>query len=125
MVERRRWHPRGWPLRARLTVWYVLLLGLTLLLFGGYLFFRQERSLLAQTDAGLGAAAAQVLASLDTTAGRPLVRRDGTGEGTIRRLTEAGYGVRLGTADGARADGFGPEVAMPGAPTATGYASLA
>src|SRR5262249_57100958 len=54
---------RTWgSVRLRLTAWYVLLLGLTLLLFSFYLHLRLERSLAAQLDDALQVATSQALA---------------------------------------------------------------
>ena len=40
----------GWPLRWRLTGWYLLTLSLILLLFAGFLFWRLQISLRQQQD---------------------------------------------------------------------------
>ncbi len=117
--------PARWPLRVRLTAWYVLLLGLTLTLFSGYVYVRQERSLLDQTDAGLRAAAAQVLTNLDVASGRPALRRTDAAAAMVRRLTEAGFAVRLLAPDGGVAEGFGASGTVPArVPSAPGYTTL-
>ncbi len=109
----------------RLTAWYVLLLGLTLTLFSGYVYVRQERSLLDQTDAGLRAAAAQVLTNLDVASGRPALRRTDAAAAMVRRLTEAGFAVRLLAPDGGVAEGFGASGTVPArVPSAPGYTTL-
>ncbi len=59
-------------LRTRLTAWYVILLGVTSLLFSGYLYLRLEGSLLEQTDAALQAAASQAVAIVDESHGSPV-----------------------------------------------------
>jgi heavy metal sensor kinase len=51
-------------LRLRLTAWYVLLAGLTLVAFGLYSYYRSETRLLQQVDDGLRTATAQALSSL-------------------------------------------------------------
>ena len=58
------WH-RWEGLRVRLAVCYTLLLGLTMLVIGGYLHFRLQRSLLEQVDDDLQIAAAQALQNVD------------------------------------------------------------
>jgi heavy metal sensor kinase len=56
------------PLRARLTLWYLLTLAAILLLFLALLYWQAERSLLALVDTGLRQAASQAL---------PMVEREG------------------------------------------------
>jgi hypothetical protein len=69
---------RHWgTVRLRLTAWYVLLLGLTLLLFSFYLHLRLERSLAAQMDDALEVAASQALAIVGEDQGHPALGKTG------------------------------------------------
>jgi heavy metal sensor kinase len=118
----------GWgTLRTRLTLWYVLLLGLSLLLFSGYLYLQLERSLLAQTDVELQLASAQAFANLED--------EDGNNHGTFpntedyqytaRRLSQASLAVRLITLKRKVLNGFGEYRELPiWVPTAPGYATI-
>ncbi|NJO50452.1 MAG: hypothetical protein HC840_14565 [Leptolyngbyaceae cyanobacterium RM2_2_4] len=53
------------PVRIQLTVWYVLLLGLTLSGFTSYIYLRLENKLMIKVDTSLQIGAAQALLYLD------------------------------------------------------------
>src|SRR5919106_3457996 len=55
-----------WRLRTRITVWYILLIGITLITFGAFLHFRIQHSLLSQLDTSLEVASSQALPILET-----------------------------------------------------------
>src|SRR5207244_12453998 len=106
----------------RLTAWYVLLLGLTLLLFSFYLHLRLERSLAAQMDDALQVAASQALALLGEHQGHPTFGTTDAAQTVIRRLTQAGFAGRLTALDGTVWDGFGDAQHVPaGPPRAAGW----
>jgi heavy metal sensor kinase len=112
-------------LRLRLTIWYVLLLGLTLFLFSSYLYFRLQHSLLTQMDAALQVTASQALANLDEENGRPAFQNTDNTQAVTRHLSRVNFAVRLIAPDGTVWDGFGDLFAMPAwMPTAPGYATL-
>jgi len=114
------------PLRARLTLWYVLLLGLTLLLFSGSLYLRMQRSLLAQVDSALQAAVAQAVTTIDEEDGRPRFQETEHGQDVERRLSQTGFAVRLVALDGTVWQGFGGDVSLPvQLPLAGGYVTAA
>lgn len=100
---------RGLSLRVRLTLWYVLLLALTLVVFGEYVHVRLEQSVLAQTDMGLQAAVSEVETDPD---GR-VFGGSGDGRERIERLTGAGFTARIVAADGTVRDSFGNTAATP------------
>ncbi len=52
-------------LRLRLTLWYVILLGFTMLIFSGYIYLRLQHSLMAQVDTSLQMVATQALVNTD------------------------------------------------------------
>jgi len=118
----------GWgTLRTRLTLWYVLLLGLSLLLFSSYLYIQLERSLLAQTDVELRLASVQALSNLEDEEGDKIAAFPNTEnyQYTARRLSQAGLAVRLITPNGKLLDGFGSYKDLPTwVPTPPGYTTL-
>ncbi|MBV9386599.1 MAG: HAMP domain-containing protein [Chroococcidiopsidaceae cyanobacterium CP_BM_ER_R8_30] len=118
----------GWgTLRLRLTLWYVLIVGLSLLIFSGYLYLQLERSLIAQTDVELRLAYAQAVADLED--------EDGNNPGSFpntedyqniaRHLSQASFGVRIITSQGKVVDGFGKYRELPTwVPQVSGYATV-
>ncbi len=119
-----RWFSRR-TLRVRLTLWYVLLMGLTLLLFSGYLYVRTQHNLIAQIDAALQVAASQAFGSLDNENGRPSFQNAENKQAVARRLSEAGFAVRLLAPDGVVWDGFGDYTTVPTwIPASPGYVTL-
>ena len=58
-------------LRVRLTLWYVLLMGLTLCLFSGFLYLRLQATMLNSIDVQLDVAVSQAVATLDDEDGEP------------------------------------------------------
>jgi heavy metal sensor kinase len=124
-MHSRFWSGRG-TLRMRLTAWYLLLLGLALILFSAYVYFRLEHSLLAQIDSALQVAASQALASLDTEDGHPAFQDREGSLAVAGRPGEAGLAIRVIAPDGTVWDGLGDYGAVPAwAPQALGYVSLA
>jgi heavy metal sensor kinase len=112
-------------LRMRLTVWYLLLLGLALILFSAYVYFRLEHSLLAQIDSTLQVAASQALANLDTEDGRPAFQDREGSLAVAGRPGQAGLAIRVIAPDGTVWDGLGDYGAVPAwVPQAAGYVSL-
>jgi len=115
----------GRSLRVRLTLWYVLLMGVTLLLFSGYLYVRMQHSLIAQIDGALQIAASQAFANLDDENGRLGFQNTENMQTVARRLSEAGFAVRLLTPDGAVWGGVGKYTDVPAwVPTSPGYVTL-
>ena len=111
--------------RLRLTVWYVLLLGLTLVLFSFYLHLRLERSLAAQLDDALQVAASQALALVSADQGQPAFGTTDAAQTVLRRLTQAGFAGRLTAPDGTVWDGFGDAQRVPaGPPPVPGWSSV-
>src|SRR5215475_12324196 len=121
---RRSLRPWG-SVRLRLTAWYVLLLGLTLVLFSFYLHLRLERSLAAQMDDALQVAASQALALVSEDQGQPAFGSTDAAQTVLRRLTQAGFAGRLTAPDGTVWDGFGEARSVPaGPPSVPGWTSL-
>lgn len=110
--------------RVRLTLWYVLLLGITLFGFSLYLFFEMRESLLQQIDRSLQVAAVQTLGRLDDdtpTRFAPQLNNDALTAG----LTQSGLSLRLVTTSGTTLDGYGGYQTLPGwAAQEPGYVTL-
>lgn len=118
------WH-RWEGLRVRLAVCYTLLLGLTMLVIGGYLHFRLQRSLLEQVDGDLQIAAAQALHNVDRES-NSLIFDDAEESGVMAsRLSRAGLALRLIALDGTVLGSFGSSLTVPSrVPIAPGHATL-
>jgi len=117
---------RTWgSVRLRLTAWYVLLLGLTLVLFSFYLHLRLEHSLAAQMDDALQVAASQALALVGEDQGHPAFATTDAAQTVIRRLIQAGFAGRLTAPDGTVWDGLGDAQHVPaGPPPVPGWTSV-
>ena len=111
--------------RLRLTAWYVLLLGLTLVLFSFHLHLRLEHSLAAQMDDALQVAASQALALVGEDQGHPAFATTDAAQTVIRRLIQAGFAGRLTAPDGTVWDGLGDAQHVPaGPPPVPGWTSV-
>jgi heavy metal sensor kinase len=120
-----RW-PGGLTLRARLTLWYVGLLGLSLVLFGGYLYVRVQRSLVAQVDAALQGALTQAMATIEEQDDDwPSLQETGEGRLVEPQLLQTDFAVRLLAPDGRIWQQVGGEqVAPPLLPPSSGYVTI-
>lgn len=109
----------NWPrfdwrtLRVRLTAWYVVLLGLILLLFSVYLYIQLRRSLLAQLDTALEIVASQALGNISDEGNAVTFQSTGSIQKMARSLGQSGFAVRVISQDGVVQDGFGNYRAMP------------
>jgi hypothetical protein len=119
----RKWHVSGWrTMRLRLTSWYVLFLGVTLLLFCLYLYVQLAHSFLEQTDAGIEVAASQTLAMVNDESHPPAFRKTHSYQEMVRHFSDVGLTERLLTQDGTVLDGFGSYELTPfGKPTTPGF----
>ena len=119
----RKWRLPGWPtMRLRLTAWYVLFFGVTLLLFCLYLYVQLSHSFLDQTDAGIAVATSQVLAMVDDESHPPKFRAVHAYQEVIHHLSAEGFTGRLLSLDGTVLGGFGDYQQTPfGKPTAPGF----
>ncbi len=100
-------------LRARLTLWYVLLVGVTLALFGALTLFGVQQRLLIQYDLILQSNAAQMIHLIRAENDYPVFDNTKLFQSTAQRLTLGGYGVRLLDRDGTLRDGFGAYETLP------------
>ncbi len=113
-------------IRARLTLWYVLLLGITLLSFGLYVFIQMRSGLFEQADAALQTAAAQALGLLTTEDDQLSFMQQLDQQAVTASLLESGVGMRLIDSTGTVLDGFGSYRVVPSwVPRQPGYATLA
>lgn len=115
---------RNWQtLRVRLTLWYVLLLGLSLFTFAAYLYVQVQRGLIAQVDQALQVAVSQAAATVDEEDGQPAFQDTEHSLTVERRLVQSGFAVRLLAPDGSVWQSFGDEVPGRG-PQAAGYLTI-
>jgi heavy metal sensor kinase len=101
-------------IRARLTLWYVLLLGLSLLVFSVVLYVILDNTLDRQVDNSLRVAADQALSAVATNRGQISVPGDES-ESDLRTLGERGMLVRVVDSTGRTVASEGPfrTVAIP------------
>ncbi len=85
-------------IRTRLTLWYVVLLAVTVLGFCLYLQFELELSLAAQVDAGLQVAASQLLVDVDDTVDPPMLRP--MSDSAVDQLMQSRSALRIVSANG-------------------------
>ncbi len=111
-------------LRVRLTGWYVLLLGLTLILFSTYLYFQVEHSLMERVDSSLKVAASESLAHLERESIYPAFANTQSYQETTHCLSQTGFAVRLMSGSGRVWDGFGSYAVVPAQVPSAGYTTL-
>ncbi len=110
------------PLRVRLTAWFVLLLGLGLLLFSGFLYVQLKLSLFTQLDATLKLTASYANNHLDQQQARPAFGRI---QNLTRYLNQGNFAARLLTPTGSVWAGLGHYRSVPiWVPAAAGYKTL-
>lgn len=88
----RHWSKLG-TIRTRLTLWYVFLLGVTVLGFSIYLQFELQTNLEQQIDTSLEVAASQLLVDVDDTVDPPTLRP--MSETAVDRLIQSRFALRL------------------------------
>lgn len=107
-----RLRPLQIPLRIRLTLWYMLSLGLILLLFTSFLYVQVRRSLIAQVDAALRQAAGQALINLGEDEGQLAFQNVERNPEAVRKLADD-FVIHLLTPDGAVLDTLSNERDVP------------
>ncbi len=110
-------------LRTRLTLWYVLLLAITVLGFGLYLQFELEASLANHMDAGLQVAASQLLVDVDDSVDPPMLRP--MSDSAVDQLMQSRFALRMINAQGevvAEVGSFPPGIAV--APDHPGFETV-
>lgn len=112
-------------IRTRLTTWYILLLGCTLVVFDTYLYIQLKHSLLGQLDTALQVAASETFAEVIQVNGHPTLKIKQQSETITRKLTNAGFSVRLVSPQGEIWDGIGSYKTIPPMmPVKIGYTSV-
>ncbi len=76
------------PIRFRLTLWYLAVLGLILLLFAGYLYYQLQRNLFNQIDSALELAATQAQVMIVVQDGRLAFQSTPNSQTLSRRLND-------------------------------------
>ncbi|GAA6620744.1 sensor histidine kinase [Scytonema sp. NUACC26] len=100
-------------IRTRLTAWYVLLLGCTLVLFSTYLYVQLENSLLGQLDTALQVAASETFTEVIEQDAHPAFKIRKQSATITRQLANAGFTVRLISPKGEVWDGIGSYQIVP------------
>lgn len=85
-------------IRARLTLWYISLLALTVLAFSSFLYYELQEILSAQIDAGIQVAASQLMVDVDDSVDPPLLRP--MSDEAATHILQSSFASRLVTADG-------------------------
>lgn len=112
-------------IRTRLTTWYILLLGCTLVVFDTYLYIQLKHSLLGQLDTALQVAASETFTEVIQVNGHPTLKIKQQSETITRKLTNAGFSVRLVSPQGEIWDGIGSYKTIPPMmPVKIGYTSV-
>ena len=130
MVKSKIWLPKI-PLRLRLTVWYILLLSLTLLIFSGYLYFKLEQKESAHSQAivemelRLKLLATQLIEEVELKGDRPFFKPTNNLSRVSDRFKNPSLAARLISDNGEVWDGYGSyQVAPIWLPQAAGYAYI-
>ncbi|WP_420627674.1 sensor histidine kinase [Candidatus Leptofilum sp.] len=102
------------PIRVRLTLWYLAVLGLLLLLFAGFLYFQLQRNLFNQVDTALELAAVQAQVMVVLQDGRLTFQSNPNGQ-TLSRLNDD-FAISLLSNEGDLLDQFTRDDDVPLAP---------
>ncbi|HHV63359.1 MAG TPA: HAMP domain-containing protein [Firmicutes bacterium] len=112
------------PIRIRLTIWYVLLVAITLAVFGGFLYFNLARGLYAEVDATLQLVAAQAARDVDNENGKPSFQNAEEHGDIAGRIQARGFTMRLVDAAGNTLDGFGHYSLLPSLRISEGFMTV-
>ncbi|NPV52661.1 MAG: HAMP domain-containing protein [Firmicutes bacterium] len=112
------------PIRIRLTIWYVLLVGVTLVVFGGFLYFNLARGLYAEVDTTLHLVATQALRGIDNENGRPSFQNTEEHGDIASRVEARGFTIRLVDASGNILDGLGHYSVLPHPGVSEGFETV-
>ena len=113
--------------RVRLTAWYVLLLGVTLLAFGIFVNIQVRNTLLAQEDTALQLAADKLLPDINTASAAPTFLKTGSNlqsfQDATNYINQQFFSVHLVTPAGTVVDSIGSldKSVSFGQPSVTGY----
>jgi signal transduction histidine kinase len=109
-------------LRQRVVASFVILVGISLLAVGTYVYFQMEHRITQEVDSSLRAAASQALLSLEEDGGRLIFRRNASAstEGEV----EAGFALRVLSAGGEQWDWAGQALVGLPVPPTSGYLTV-
>jgi heavy metal sensor kinase len=110
-------------IRARLTLWYVALLALTILAFSLFLYYELQDILSRQIDAGIQVSASQLMVDVDDSVNPPMLRP--MSEEAASHILQSSFASRMVTASGevvADVGGF-PDLAFS-PPDAAGFETI-
>lgn len=96
----------GWwrSIRFRLTLWYVMLLSITILLFSFFVYTQVDHTLLVQQNAALQTASSQLLIDVTSVNNQPAFLKTTSYQRLVARLLQQGYFGRLLNSEGAVVD---------------------
>ncbi len=83
------------PIKVRLTLWYVLIVGIIFFLISGYLILRFERTLISSIDSVLESTAAQAFTNLDDENGFPAFQLSDKFNSSAMQLNLSNFALRL------------------------------
>lgn len=109
-------------LRQRVVASFVILVGMSLLAVGTYIYFQTEHRLMQEVDSSLRAAASQALLSLEEEGGRLVLR--GNAATPSSNAGEAEFALRVLSVDGTPWDGAGQVIAGLPSPPVAGYLTV-
>lgn len=115
---------RSLPIRARLTIWYTLVLAVLLVSTGVFFYVSTSRVLRAQVDSALRLVAVQAVAGVQHIDGVPRLRDPEEPRTLPALLSSRGYALRLITASGQVLDGAGEYRRLPAVPPVSGLATV-
>lgn len=121
---RRFWRGRK-TLKVRLTAWYILLLGCTLIVFNSYLYLQLKYNLLAQIDTTLKITALEVLTNLTIEQEHLSLNNSKQLQANQQQLVHAGFVVRFIDTKTQITDGLGNyQIIESFSPQKKGYHNL-
>ncbi|RAM60233.1 histidine kinase [Mesotoga sp. SC_3PWM13N19] len=96
------------PIRIKLTLWYVLFLGVILFAFSVSIYAILSAQLHSEADSSLRIVSSQLLANIEIVQDLPIFRKTVEMESLSNRLLAEGFAVRLMDGSGNIVEGFGP-----------------
>ena len=96
------------PIRIKLTLWYVLFLGVILSAFSILIYMILSAQLHSETDSSLRIVSSQLLANIEIVQNYPVFKKTVEMDSLTNRLLAEGFAVRLMDNSGSIVEGFGP-----------------
>jgi heavy metal sensor kinase len=113
------------PIKVRLTLWYLLLAGLVVLLFGTYQYVQFKRSLYSSVDKSLQISLSQALSNIDIANGVPAFQNTENLPTASRTLLQSEFTIRILTVQGNVLESIGDKVLTASPDTlAAGYLTI-